>query len=107
MIEICKQIFQARFISPPIEAGVFSRRKGKLADRCNYGVDLEKYIGAYPNNEKTATLIKREIREALIANPYITSVDYIEVHELKHEKLTLNVGITSIYGNLEIENITI
>ena len=80
---------------------------GQFVERCNYGVDLEQYIGVRPNNEKTATLIKREIREALIANPYITSVDYIEVHELKHEKLTLNVGITSIYGSLEVENITI
>ena len=78
---------------------------GAYNDICNYGVYLEEYIGKNPNNEKTAGMIKKEIREAILANPYIEKIDYLEIGEIKHEKLTLNLGITSIYGKLEMSGI--
>lgn len=80
---------------------------GKQADTCHYGVYLEKYLGAYPNNERTATLVKKEIFEAISANPYIEKINYIEIHELKHENLTLNIDLASIYGDFSIKNLTV
>ncbi|MBR1728033.1 MAG: DUF2634 domain-containing protein [Selenomonadaceae bacterium] len=80
---------------------------GRQAEHCYYGVLLEKYIGKYPNNEATAMQIKKEIREAILANPYVMTINYIEIHELKKEKLILNMSLESIYGELEIIELTL
>ena len=82
-------------------------RHGIYNDRCDYGVWLEKYIGKNPNNEKTASAVKKEIREGMLANPYIESVDYIEIASLDGDALTLDMGITSIYGTLEMKGLRI
>ena len=82
-------------------------RHGIYNDRCNYGVWLEKYIGKNPNNEKTASAVRKEIREGILANPYIVSIDYLEIASLKGDTLILNMGLTSVYGSLEIQNLKI
>lgn len=82
-------------------------RHGIFNDRCNYGVWMEKYIGANPNNEKTASAVRKEIRAAMEANPYIINVDYIEIDSIKKDKLTLNMGLTSVYGSIEMNGLTV
>ncbi len=80
-------------------------RHGIFNDRCNYGVWLEKYIGKNPNNEKTATAIRKEIRDAILANPYIEKIDYLEIDSVKGDTVTFNMGLTSIYGGLEMKGL--
>ena len=75
-------------------------RHGEYNDICNYGVYLEKYIGVNPNNEKTAGAIKKEIREGISANPYVQKINYINIVEMEKENLTLELSLTSIYGDL-------
>ena len=67
----------------------------------NYGVELEKYIGAYPNHARTATLIEQRIRECLSVNPYIKTINHIRIDDLRKDKLTIGLSITSIYGTFE------
>ena len=82
-------------------------RHGEYNDRCDYGVWLEKYIGKNPNNEKTASAIRKEIRDAISANPYIISIDYLEIDSVKADTLVLNMGLTSIYGSLEMQGLEV
>lgn len=82
-------------------------RHGIYNDRCNYGVWLEKYIGKNPNNEKTASAVRKEIRDAILANPYIESIDYLEIDSIKSDTLVLNMGLTSIYGSLEMKGLEV
>ena len=82
-------------------------RHGIYNDRCNYGVWLEKYIGKYANNEKTASAVRKEIKDAILANPYIEKIDYIEIASIKGDTLTLNMGLVSVYGSLEMKGLEI
>lgn len=67
----------------------------------NYGIELEKYIGVYPNNSRTATIIEQRIRECLSINPYIKNINYIRIDDMRKDNLIISLGLTSIYGNLE------
>lgn len=67
----------------------------------NYGVELEKYMGSHPNNNRTATLIEQRIKECLSINPYIKRINYIRIDNLHKDKLTIGLSITSIYGTFE------
>lgn len=67
----------------------------------SYGVELEQYIGNYSNTNKTATLICKKIKECLQINPYIKSIDYVDIDKIDGDKLTIQLQVTSIYGNLE------
>ena len=67
----------------------------------SYGVELEQYIGTYSNTNKTATLICKKIKECLSINPYIKTIDYVKIVDIDGDKLTIQLQITSIYGNLE------
>ena len=74
---------------------------GMYNNDSSYGVELEQYIGNYSNTNKTATLICKKIKECLSINPYIKSIDYIDVEMIDGDKLTIDLKVTSIYGNLE------
>ena len=67
----------------------------------SYGVELERYIGAYPNNKRTATLIEQRIRECLSVNPYIKSINYIKIKDMKKDHIMIEISLVSIYGNFE------
>ena len=67
----------------------------------SYGVELEQYIGNYSNTNKTATLICKKIKECLQINPYIKSIDYVDIESIDGDKLTISLKVMSIYGNLE------
>lgn len=68
----------------------------------NYGVELERFIGTRSNSEISATEIKRYIKDGLLVNPYIKSVDAIETTVRDEENLTLTVNLTSVYGSTSI-----
>lgn len=74
---------------------------GNYNNDSSYGVELEQYIGNYSNTNKTATLICKKIKECLSINPYIKSIDYVDVELIDGDKLTISLKVTSIYGNLE------
>lgn len=82
-------------------------RHGIYNDRCNYGVWLEKYIGKNANNEKTASAVRKEIKDAILANPYIEKMEYLEIDSIKSDTLTLNMGLASIYGSVEMQGLEI
>ena len=82
-------------------------RHGIYNDRCNFGLWLERYIGKNPNNEKTASAIKKEVREAIAANPYVQSVDYIEIDKIDGADLILNMGLISVYGSMIINGVKV
>lgn len=77
-----------------------SYRHGIIDADSDYGVDLEKYIGD-TNNAVNAGYISEEVRSCLAVNPYIKSIDSIEVSERKKDKLAIDVVLTSIYGTME------
>lgn len=64
----------------------------------DYGIELEQYIGKRKNDVQTATEIMTKIKECLEINPYIKSIDSIDITEIKGDKLTLAITLTSIYG---------
>lgn len=73
-------------------------RHGELDIDAPYGVDLEEYIGKYPNTIATAQLIIRDIKSCLALNPYIKRVISVEIAERKKDKLVIEIELESIYG---------
>lgn len=78
-------------------------RHGIYDADCDYGVELEQYIGKSKNNEETADQITIRIKEAFSVNPYILSVDAIDIVEMKGDQLKLQISLTSIYGAMRQE----
>ena len=67
----------------------------------NFGVELEQYIGKRPNDINTASEIKERIRECLEVNPYIKTIDGIEIVSTKKDTASFKITLTSIYGYFE------
>ena len=67
----------------------------------NYGVELEQYIGKRPNDINTATEIKERIRECLEVNPYIKTINSIDIVSTKKDTAIFKIDLTSIYGDME------
>lgn len=76
-------------------------RHGVMDTDSNYGIDLEKYIGR-TNDVTNAGYIIEEVRSCLSVNPYIKSIDSIEVSERKKDVLSIDVVLTSIYGTTSV-----
>lgn len=70
-----------------------------------YGIELEQFIGAYTNNSTNATLIEQYIKETLLINPYITSVDDVEA-TIDGDKLSYTISLTTVYGTTTATNQT-
>ena len=73
-------------------------KHGIYNNDCPYGVELEQFIGKRANDSKAATQIKTYIRDGLMVNPYIKSIDSIEIKERTHDRLGYEIAFTSIYG---------
>lgn len=63
----------------------------------DYGAELEHFIGKVPNDGTEASKFFDYIEEALLVNPYIISIDNLNVAQ-NHKKITLNIGLTTVYG---------
>lgn len=68
-----------------------------------YGIELEQFIGAYTNNSTNATMIEQYIKEALLINPYITSVDSVKA-TIDGDKLSYSISLTTVYGTATATN---
>jgi len=70
-----------------------------LAYDNSYGIELESFIGDYANSEYNAMLIERYIKETLLINPYITSIDSIEA-TIDGDDLSYTIALTTVYGSM-------
>lgn len=67
-------------------------------DNC-YGIELEQFIGASTNNKPNSIVIEQYIKEALLINPYIKSIDSIQA-AIEDDSLSYKIALTTIYGTL-------
>lgn len=63
----------------------------------DYGAELEHFIGRVPNDGSEASKLFNYIEDTLLVNPYIVSVENVDVAQ-DHKKITLNIGLTTVYG---------
>ena len=68
--------------------------------------ELERYIGKHANSKENAANISAAVKECLLVNPYIQSVNRIEITEREKDRLTLTVYLTSVYGEL-VEEVSV
>ncbi len=73
-----------------------------LAYSWQYGIELRPFIGKVMGVQQRYSEIKRVIVECLMVNPYIKSIDTIDI---KHEGDTVNISImlTTIYGEVNVD----
>ncbi|WP_196606491.1 DUF2634 domain-containing protein [Pectinatus frisingensis] len=69
-----------------------------------YGIELEKFIGTHTNNSDSAGEIEQYIKEALLINPYIKSIDKIQAG-VNDDKLSYAIYLTTIYGTLNVKSV--
>lgn len=68
-----------------------------------YGIELEQFIGGYANNRDSSTEIEQYIKEALLINPYIKSIDDISA-SIDDDKLSYEIELTTIYSTMTVTN---
>ncbi|WP_196591303.1 DUF2634 domain-containing protein [Pectinatus frisingensis] len=68
-----------------------------------YGIELEKFIGTHTNNSDSAGEIEQYIKEALLINPYIKSIDKIQAG-INNDELSYDIYLTTIYGALNVKS---
>ncbi len=73
-----------------------------LAYHNEYGAELEQFIGM-PNTAITGERMKLYIKEALLVNPYILSVDKITIQKMEGDIIILFIALTTIYGSMQQE----
>ena len=73
-----------------------------LAYSWQYGIELRPFIGKVMGVQQRYSEIKRVIVECLMVNPYIKSIDTIDI---QHESDTVNISImmTTIYGEVNVD----
>ena len=67
----------------------------------NYGNDFEELIGQTYSESIKQMEAKRYLEECLLINPYIQSVDNIQV-DFKNDSLTISFSVTTKYGKIEM-----
>lgn len=73
-----------------------------IAYHDSYGIELEKYIGQ-TNIPGTAEMIKKDIIEGLQINPYIKSIDKLEITKQKGDLVEITIHLTSVYSPLALK----
>jgi hypothetical protein len=63
----------------------------------SYGIELEKYIGN-SNIKNVGEMIKADIREGLLVNPYIVSIDNMTITKQEKDIIEITIYLTSIYS---------
>ena len=70
--------------------------KGRfLAFTNNYGSELEEKIIGKQYNSDTQKQVKRIVEDCLLVNPYIKSIDNVQVEF--DDKLTIEIELTTVY----------
>ena len=78
---------------------LFTSRFSYLAYSTNYGNEIKTLIGRYLAKQLLYSELKRLIEEALLCNPYITSLSDFQV-EQKGSQVTCLFAVNTIYGNV-------
>lgn len=69
----------------------------------DYGCELEGLIGKGLPNSLIKAEVKRYIEEALLINPYILSIDDMEV-DLIDSILSIKCNINTVYGEFDLDS---
>ena len=78
---------------------LFSSRYTYLAYSTDYGNEIYTLIGRYLNNELLYSELRRMIEEALLCNPYITSLSDFKISR-EGSKVICDFSVNTVYGNV-------
>lgn len=78
---------------------LFTSRYTYLAYSTDYGNEIYTLIGRYLNKELLYSELRRMIEEALLCNPYITSLSDFDITR-EGSKVVCNFSVNTIYGNV-------
>ena len=78
---------------------LFTSRYAYLAYSTNYGNEIYTLIGRYLERKLLLSELKRMIEEALLCNPYITSLSDFDITQ-EGSKVICNYSVNTIYGNV-------
>lgn len=67
----------------------------------DYGLELEKYIGKVPNDGISSSAVYADIKEAVLANPYILAVNNVRFSK-ESKKLVIQMEYETVYGTDKI-----
>jgi len=82
-----------------IYKALFSSRYTYLAYSTNYGNEIHTLIGRYLERQLLYSELKRMIEEALLCNPYITSLSDFDISQ-EGSKVICNFAVNTVYGNV-------
>lgn len=78
---------------------LFSSRYTYLAYSTNYGNEIYTLIGRYLEKKLLYSELKRMLEDALLCNPYITSLTDFDVKQ-NGSKVECNFSVNTVYGNV-------
>lgn len=78
---------------------LYSSRYTYLAYSTDYGNEIYTLIGRYLSNELLYSELRRMIEEALLCNPYITSLSDFDITR-EGSKVICNFSVNTVYGNV-------
>lgn len=73
-----------------------------LAYSWQYGIELRPFIGKVMDVKQRYSEIKRIIIECLMVNPYIISIDNVNI-EHEGDRVNILIHLTTIYGEVNID----
>ena len=63
----------------------------------DYGLELEKYIGKTPNDGISSSAVYADIKEAVLANPYILAINNVRLSK-ENKILAIQMEYKTVYG---------
>lgn len=82
-----------------IYKALFTSRYSYLAYSTNYGNEIYTLIGRYLEKQILYSELRRMIEEALLCNPYITSLSDFDITQ-QGPKVICNFSVNTVYGNV-------
>lgn len=82
-----------------IYKALFSSRYTYLSYSTNYGNEIYTLIGRYLEKKLLYSELKRMLEEALLVNPYITSLTDFDITQ-EGAKVVCNFSVNTIYGSV-------
>lgn len=73
-----------------------------LAYSWQYGIELRPFLGKVMGVQQRYSEIKRVIVECLMVNPYIKSIDNIDIQH-EGDTVTISIRLTTIYGEVNVD----
>lgn len=80
-----------------------SERWAYLAYSDAYGVEIQPFVGHVLTVGERRSELRRVLKEALMVNPYIQSIDRVSFEENERGRvLNINVELTTVYGAITV-----